>query len=309
MLESALAFPQSVPVGNGYHVFSICDRRDSYTQEEHPMLVTASTINGSAIAASDGQLGTVCDFLFDDASWLVRWLVVDTGNWLSCRKVLLPPLVLGHHDQKGQELSVALTMQQVKDSPDIATDRPVSRQMETNVYDYYGWSPYWGTSFDMGDYSYLYGSATALPSLGPMQREAGLATVQRNGDDPHLRSAGAVTGYHIHASDGEIGHVEDFLLEDADWSIHYLVVDTKNWLPGKKVLISPWFAREINWTDNLVNLLVDRQRVENSPAYDAATTVDRAYEEDFHSYYGDLRPGGRPQPSVRPAGAASSRPG
>ena len=121
------------------------------------MLWNASAINGYAIAASDGRLGTVSDFLFDDASWLVRWLVVDTGKWLSGRKVLLPPSVLGHLDPKGQEFSVRLTMQQVKDSPDIDTDRPVSRQMETNIYDYYGWSPYWGTGFFMGGYGYVGG--------------------------------------------------------------------------------------------------------------------------------------------------------
>ena len=123
----------------------------------------------------------------------------------------------------------------------------------------------------------------------PERREEDIAAAQRNDDDPHLRSIEAVTGYHIHATDGEIGHVEDFLVEDADWSIHYLVVDTKNWWPGKKVLISPRSAQEIDWTDKLVNLNVDRQRVKDSPAYDASTTVDRAYEKNFHNHYGDVR--------------------
>ena len=258
------------------------------------MLRNASAIKGYAIAASDGRLGTVSDFLFDDASWLVRWLVVDTGNWLSGRKVLLPPSVLGHLDPKGREFSVRLTMQQVKDSPDIDTDRPVSRQMETNVYDYYGWSPYWGTGFYMGGYGYAGSSMAASSYLESRRREEDIADTQRDDDDPHLRSIEAVTGYHIHASDGEIGHVEDFLVEDADWSIHYLVVDTKNWWPGKKVLISPRSAQEIDWSDRLVNLNVDRQRVKDSPAYDASTTVDRAYEKRFHDHYGDIRTTGQP---------------
>ena len=111
------------------------------------MLWSASVINGCAIAANDCRLGTVSDFLFDDASWLVRWLVVETGKWLSGRKVLLPPSVLGHLDPKGHEFSVELTMQQVKDSPDIDTDRPVSRQMETNIYDHYGWAHIGGKAF------------------------------------------------------------------------------------------------------------------------------------------------------------------
>jgi hypothetical protein len=253
------------------------------------MLRNASVINGYAIAASDGRLGTVSDFLFDDASWLVRWLVVDTGNWLPGRKVLLPPSVLGHPDQMGYEFPVRLTMQQVKDSPDIDSDRPVSRQMETNIYDYYGWSPYWGTGFYMGGYGYMPGTMAMSPSLGSRRHEEDIARTQNDGD-PHLRSIEAVTSYHIHASDGEIGHVEDFLVEDADWSIHYLVVDTKNWWPGKKVLISPRSAREIDWKDKLVNLNVDRQTVKDSPAYDASTMVDRAYEKHFHNYYGEIRP-------------------
>jgi hypothetical protein len=258
------------------------------------MLRNASAINGYAIAASDGRLGTVSDFLFDDASWLVRWLVVDTGKWLSGRKVLLPPLVLGHPDIKEHEFPVRLTKQQVKDSPEIDTDRPVSRQMETITYDYYGWSPYWGTGFYMGGYGYLTGTGTPSPSLESRRREKHIADAHRNDGDPHLRSVAVVTGYHIHASDGEIGHVEDFLVDDTDWSIHYLIVDTKNWWPGKKVLISPASAREIDWSDKLVYLNVDRQRVKDSPAYDASTTIDRAYEKQFHSYYGDVPPSDRP---------------
>ena len=241
------------------------------------MLRNASAIKGYAIAATDGRLGTVSDFLFDDANWLVRWLVVDTGKWLSGRKVLLPPSVLGHIDPNGDEFAVRLTMQQVKDSPDIDTERPVSRQIETNIYDFYGWSPYWGgTGFLMGGYGgygygYGGGAIAPLPSPGSMRRAEDIAAAQQSDDDPHLRSVQAVTGYHIHASDGEIGYVEDFLLQDTDWSIHNLVVDTTNWWPGKKVLIAPRSIQEIDWTDNLVNLKIDREKVKNSPAYDAST--------------------------------------
>lgn len=254
------------------------------------MLRNASEIRGCAIAASDGRLGTVCDFLFDDASWLVRWVVVDTGKWLSGRKVLFPPSALGHFDPKDREFAVRLTRQQVRDSPDIDTERPVSRQFESHIYDYYGWSPYWGTGFYMGGYGYAPSAMAMSATLEASQRAQDATGTRGHDDDPHLRSIAAVTGYHIQATDGEIGHVEDFLVEDADWSIHYLVVDTKNWWPAKKVLISPRSAREIDWTDKLVNLDVDRQMVKDSPAYDPSTTVDRAYEKHFHSYYSDVRP-------------------
>ena len=258
------------------------------------MLRKASAINGYAIAASDGRLGVVSDILFDDASWMVRWLVVDTGKWLSGRKVLLPLAKLGHLDPNGREFAVGLTMRQVMDSPDIDTDRPVSRQIETDIYDYYGWQPYWGSGFLMGGYDYGDGAKTVSPVPELRLLAEDVAAARRKNDDPHLRSVEAVTGYHVHASDGEIGHVEDFLIDDANWTLKYLVVDTKNWWPGERVLISPRSAREIDWTNNLVHLNVDRQRVKDSPAYNASTSVDPAFEKHFQNHYGDVRSSGRP---------------
>jgi hypothetical protein len=257
------------------------------------MLWKATNIHGFAIEARDGHIGTVSDFLFDDASWLVRWLVVDTGNWLSGRKVLLPASVLGHLDETERRFSVRLSKQQVRDSPTTDTDQPVSRQTESSIYDYYGWSPYWGTGFYMGGYGYVPAPIAALSSHQSRKQADDFADAGKGSGDPHLRSVEAITGYHIHASDGEIGHVEDFLVEDADWSIHYLIVDTKNWWPGRKVLISPRSAREIDWMDRLVHLDVDRETVESSPAYDASTIVDRAYEKDFHGHYTVGRPSDR----------------
>jgi len=254
------------------------------------MLRNASGIKGYAIAASDGRLGTVSDFLFDDASWLVRWLVVDTGKILSGRKVLLPLPVLGQLDSMRHELAVGLTMQRVKDSPDIDSDRPVSRQIETDIYDYYGWQPYWGSGFLMGGYDFGDGAKAVSPVPEARLLAADIAAAQLNNDNPHLRSIEAVTGYHVHASDGEIGHVEDFLIEDADWSVRYFVVDTHNWCPGKRVVISPRSVREIDWTDNLVNLNVERQTVRDSPAYEASAAPDHAYDKQFHSHYDDAQP-------------------
>jgi hypothetical protein len=258
------------------------------------MLWNSSVINDYTIMANDGQLGTISDFLFDDANWSVRWLVVDTGNWLSGRKVLLPTHVLGHLDPERHDFSVELTMQQVKDSPDIDTDRPVSRQMETNLCDHYGWRPYWGHGLFTGISGFVGGYREASPAPESRRRVEDIADPRRSDGDPHLRSIEVVTGYHVHASDGEIGHVADFLVEDADWSIHYFVVDTKNLWPGKKVLISPRSAREIDWANKLVNLDVDRQRVKGSPAYDASAAVDQVYEQHLQSYYDHFWPIERP---------------
>ena len=256
------------------------------------MLRHASEINGDAIHASDGLVGTVSDFLFEDATWLVRWLVVDIGLWLPGRQILLPPSALAHVNHIGHQFNVRLTKQQIKDCPDVETDLPVSRVMETSIYDYYGWSPYWGNGSYMGvaDYGgYLGGPIGAVPPPELMQRERQIDDERRSKSDPTLRSAEEVMGYYIHARDGEIGHVEDFLVEDDDWSIRYLVIDTKNWWPGNKVLISPLSVRTIRWSDRLVNLDVDRESVKSSSPYDPSATVDPIYQKTIHQYDNGLR--------------------
>jgi hypothetical protein len=168
-------------------------------------------------------------------------------------------------------------MQQVRDSPDVDTDQPVSRQIEADVYNYYGWDPYWGSSLSPMS------NAIAIPFVAPLHlseakpRDQGSADSQSNEGDPHLRSIAAVTGYHIHATDGEIGHVEDFLVDDADWTIRCITVDTKNWWPGERVLISPRSVREIDWANRMIHLNVNRQKVKAGPP---------AYDETFLTYYG-----------------------
>lgn len=257
------------------------------------MLWTASKIKGYTVVASDGDVGKVSDLLFDDASWHIRWLVVETGNWLAGRKVLLPSSALGHADSVRHEFSAKLTMQQVKDSPSIDTDLPVSRQIETGIYGHYGWSPYWGNGLFMGPYGYsggMGGSPFLGAGLGARRKEDEAVEAQRQREDPNLRSVAEVGGYHIRATDGEIGHVEEMLVEEADWSIHYLVVNTRNWWSGKKVLIAPRSARYVNWTDRTVDIDVDRQTVKNSPEYDTSMTIDRTYEDHFDTYYGGIKP-------------------
>jgi len=229
------------------------------------MLWNASVIKGYTIAAKDGHIGTIIDFLFEDANWRIRWLVVDTGNWLPGRKVLLPPLFLGHIDPR-REVSVELTRQQVKDSPDIDTDLPASRQSEATTYEHYGWTPYWGAAVMSPGYGYLGDAMAERHYLEPAPPEEENAYIPPDGGDPHLRSIQAVTGYHLHATDGEIGHVEDVLVENADWSIRYFVVDTRNWWPGKHVLISPRSVQEIDWKEKLVSINTDRRKVTDSPA-------------------------------------------
>ena len=207
------------------------------------MLWNASGLPGYAIEASNGTVGTVSDLLFDDESWTVRWLVADTGSWFASRKVLLPVTALQQPDRATRRFPVNLTMQQVKDSPDIDMDAPVSRQNEGSLFESYGLDPYWGGGL------FPLSNAMALPFAAPlapdeaMQRQDTIAAAATVGHDHHLRSAAAVTGYHIHATDGEIGHVADFLVNGSGWAIRYITVDTSNWWGGKNVLLSPQSVR------------------------------------------------------------------
>jgi len=262
------------------------------------MLLNMSTIRGHGIAASDNTIGSVSDVLFDDTSWMIRWLVVDTGDWLSGRKVLLPPAALGQPDPNGKTFPVRLTRAEVEASPELDTHRPVSRQFETSTYDYYGWSPYWGSGAYMGGYGMMSSGMSMAVDPEVQRRAEDIARHQHDQDEPHLRSADEVTGYHIHATDGEIGHLSDLVIEDTDWSIHYLIVDTSNWWMGQKVLILPRLAREIRWTEQLIYLDVDRQTVKDSPPYDPARPLDRAYEDRMAGHY--AKPQAEPDQMEKP---------
>lgn len=247
------------------------------------MLRNAWNIQGYAILASDGTIGTIGDLLFDDASWFVRWLVVDTGSWLSCRRILLPSSALASLDSEQMQCSINLTMQQIKDGPHINTERPVSRQMENKIFGHYGYNPYWNHDYAYrGGLGHMGGAELISPGL---RSEGAITTAQGHCDDIHLRSFEEVEGYHIHASDGEIGHVADFLIEENDWTIRYLVVDTQTWWPGKKVLISPHYLRCIAWGNRLLKFRVNREKLKGGPEYHFSVPIDRAYEKKYQAYY------------------------
>lgn len=245
------------------------------------MLWNASKLTGYAIDATDGSIGSVSSFLFDDREWTIRWLVVDTGTWLSGRHVLLPPSRVGEPDVTRRSFAVRLTRQQVEDSPDIDTYAPVSRQHESNLYTYYGWNPYWAGY----GYAPMGGLATPIepsPNVG-----GGRPGVKDSIEgDPHLRSTREVTGYFVHATDGDIGHIEEFLVDSDSWTIRYVVVDTKNWWPGKRVLVAPRSFTNVEWAERSVHVNLTRDQIRNGPEYDPLATVDRAYEERFHGHYG-----------------------
>jgi hypothetical protein len=252
------------------------------------MMLVGSALKGFGIKASDGEIGTVSDFLFDDRTWKIRWMVVDTGGWLAGRKILVHPSTIGQPDYRREKITVRLTKQQVEDSPDILSDAPVSQQMQTNLAGHYGWDPLWGGGNYFGGYSSGMGGAfDPTPNrFDPALLEADRPGASVDDGDPHLRSVTAVVGYHIQATDGPIGHVENFLVDDATWGIRYLIIDTRNWWPGQHVLVSPYAVRAISWSDRDVTLDVTRDKIKGSPAWDPAAMIDRTYEERLHGYYG-----------------------
>jgi sporulation protein YlmC with PRC-barrel domain len=251
-------------------------------------------LRGFTVGATDGDIGTVEELYFDDTSFTVRHLVVDTGGWLGGRKVLISPVALRDVDLVGKRINAALTKAQVEKSPDIDTDRPVSRQHEIEFYNYYGYPYYWGGPYLWGGDPYPYPLADRATSL-EKERHWDWAGERA---DLHLRSSAEVSGYHIAATDGDIGHVQDFLVDDATWAIRYLVVDTSNWWFGKKVLISPEWIEHVDWRDSKVQVSVTREQIKQSPEYDPSAFVNRDYETRLHdhyrrpSYWSDRRDGG-----------------
>jgi hypothetical protein len=242
------------------------------------MLKAISDLKGAALAATDGEIGSVADVYIDAASWTVRYLVVDTGTWLPGRKVLISPLAVRGAVWGADRIPVNLTKAQVEASPSVDTEQPVSRQYELEYARYYGYPSYWGGPYRWGTAQY---PADVAPLTGPpYEPEA-----PREPGDPHLHSARDLMGSYIEATDGDIGHVEDFLVDDREWAVRYMVVDTRNWLPGKKVLVSPEWIRDVSWADSRVYVDLTRQGVESAPEYDPDRPLERADESRLYRHY------------------------
>jgi hypothetical protein len=242
------------------------------------MLRSIESLTGYKIQAQDGDMGKVKEFLFDDETWTLRYLVVDTGSWLSGRKVLLSPLdTLSTPDWASRTFPVGLTKEQVKDSPDINVDKPVSRQHQLDLHRYYGWPMYWAPVSPTG---------VPLVTPTPSQIEKEKAASAEEKGDPHLRSTKEVVGYNINATDGEIGHVEDFIVDDVPWVIRYMVVDTGNWWPGRKVLVAPAWITKVSWSDELVDVDMSKESIKNSPEYNPSAPINKEYEVRLYDFYG-----------------------
>jgi hypothetical protein len=258
------------------------------------MLRSTKDLLTYAVSATDGIIGHVQNFYFDDEAWVIRYLVVDTGTWLSRRKVLISPIAIGHPNRNEKVLPVSITKEQVKNSPDIDTDKPVSRQHEMQYLGYYGYPHYWGGSGLWGSGSnpnlLMPGYTGFVPETEVAQADATAAyarfeAVRHQNDDPHLRDCDAVLRYRLETYDGDLGHIEGLLIEDETWAIRYIIANTSNWWVGHQVLIAPQWIKEVSWYDATISVNLTRQAVKDAPTYDPAVSLDRDHETSIYDHY------------------------
>lgn len=229
------------------------------------MLRSVNELSGYRIAALDGTAGTLREMYFDDEHWLVRYLVVDTGNWLPGRLVLVSPVAVSQPDWESKSIAVNLSKERIEKSPVADAAKPVSRSFEIEMLEYYGW-PH--------------------NKLRPGTDAAPVKTTTAVEESANLRSSREVCGYAIEAADGDIGHLEDFILDDEKFVLRYVIVDTQNWLPGRKVLVAvPWVER-IDWTGRALHINLTKQQIKDGPGYDPSEPVNRRYEARLYDFYG-----------------------
>lgn len=243
------------------------------------------SMTGYALKETDGEIGKVEDFYFDDQSWTIHYIIVKTGNWFSGKKVLISPAIIQKQDWGNKEFSVGLTQKQIENSPDIDTDKPVSRQQEEQLSSYYKWGGYWG------DDTYAHGAGIfgmmpdELYDNGNTPPENVPANNSEN-NDLHLRSTEEILGYNIHATDDQIGKVVDYIVDDTTWKINFLVIETGSWLDSRKVLIANKWIKEVNWDNSVVVVDITTEAVKGSPEFDESKAVNDTYERNLYDYYG-----------------------
>jgi len=221
------------------------------------MLQNIKKLYGHKLAAIDGGIGQIKDFFFDDKTWVIRYLVADTGSWLTGRLVLLSPHSFGILDQYDKTLNIKLLKKQIENSPSIASHQTVSRQFEIEYYNYYGWPTYWdgGAMWGLGSYPVI---------LPPSPYELEHQQKHRHRADKHLQSTHAVNGYQIQAADGAIGAVSGFMVDDRSWAIRELVVETGHWYSGKEILIAPDRIERISYEDSKVFVTLTKADIQRT---------------------------------------------
>ncbi len=229
------------------------------------MLRSIKRFYGEKLQALDGDIGKVKDFYFDDKRWTVRYMVADTGSWLTDRQVLISPYAFRDIHQDNKILSVHLTRKQIEDSPTIDSHKPVHRQHEENHHSHYGIPFYWSGAGTWGMSNF---PVPAQPAVHPPNTIPGTPEVSNTTVDHHLQSTLTVAGYAIKASNEVVGHISDFLMEESDWSIRHLVVNTRHWPSGKTILMPADCVHHVDCEEKTVTVKMSREAVLSSPTHE-----------------------------------------
>lgn len=251
------------------------------------MLRSIKELIGYPIHATDGDFGKVADCLFDDKEWGLRYLVVHTHGLLNRHDVLISPRDLDQPEVGwyGRHVPVKLTKEEIGKSPSVDTQKPVSRLYEEEYARYHRHEVYWEGSMIWG--------ATIFPHAERPEQSEGLAELHDARmkwiADRTIRSAEEVIGYNVAATDGDIGVVDDLILQTDQWRIRHIVVDTNKWLPGGKVLIDVNWAEDFNWAAKQVEVNQTKVKIRHAPAFHPHDPVNRDYEADLYDYYGEPR--------------------
>lgn len=246
------------------------------------MLRSSKSIFGYALHAEDGEIGEVHDLYFQEREWVFHYLIADTGPWILGRRVLISLYALSQPDWASQSIGVALTKEQVQNSPEIDFEQPLSREEEIDLHRYYGWPVYWRVPPGLLPGPYAQGE----PVEGQIKSQVEQITAEERRADPQIRSAREVFGYDIAARDGGVGYLDDFIFDTEDWVIRYLVVNTRAWLPGRDVLVAPQWVERIHHAGSVIEVDLERETIKNSPEYDPEEPVNRDYENRLYDYYG-----------------------
>lgn len=237
-------------------------------------------IKNIEVNANAEDCGDISDLYFQDSNWVIRYVVVDTGNWFQSENVLISPLSINRFSWDTNKVSVDLQPDQIKSAPSFNLDKPISRQFEISYFNHYQYPAYWGGSGLWGES--FYPEEAIRSKYKPLHPSSGLS-------DPHLRSANEVRGYRVKTlkdDTGPFGHVEDFMFDIETWTLRYFVIDTTNFLPGKKVLISPEWVDSINWEQDEFNVRLSKDAIKSAPAYEEEAAPTRDYELALYNHYG-----------------------
>jgi uncharacterized protein YrrD len=239
------------------------------------MLHTIKGLSGFALGATDGEIGEVMDVYFDDEHWTIRYMVVATGRWLHGRRVLISPMSVRGISWDDAVIDLTISQQQVRDSPDIDTDKPVSRQHEIAFYNHYGYPNYWQGSnpWGLGTYPLPWVGASPDAALSSTRSADDVAIrarfdCERSTGDCHLRSSNQVIGHEVMATDGPVGIIGDFVFDDSNWAIRHAVVATRKWVYGRRVLLPPESIVAVSWPEHEVYVKHTREAVEAGPEND-----------------------------------------